>query len=288
MRLQSAENVQLWNVINRLQAEIADYKNRLIRLEIEVSSLKPNVGEPIAQVIGTCSAGKPSKRGKPKKRSANAVPSLGESHPRTRARISPPCTTQPESKSHIFEKVILYKVEDKDKASHSAAMEQENNENISNIVTTHTIDDMDIKISNLMIPAFHNQVHQEFAGVQIGGYGLNSSSEMKIIDGKVQNLKTGNLNLSQQAKEMANKGASKISSEACGRHSLAIDFHDRQEGKIISGWSFANEEDASEELKDAVVGSTKEENEEEMEDDTSSAEEIAQKPDEGSAKWTVQ
>ncbi|KAL4644500.1 hypothetical protein ACB092_02G169300 [Castanea dentata] len=278
---QSAENVQLWNVINRLQAEIVDYKNRLIRLEIEVSSLKPNVGEPIAQVIGTCSAGQPSKRGKPKKRSANALPSLGESHPRTRARISPPCTTQPESKSHIFEKVILYKVEDRDKASHSGTMEPENNENISNIVTTHTIDNMDIKINNPMMPALHNQVRQEFAGVQIGGFGLNSSSEMKIIDGKVQDLKTGNLNLSQQAKEMANKGASKISSEACGRLSLGTDFHDRQEGKIISGWSFANEEDASEELEDAVVGSTKDENEEEMEDDTSSAEEIAQKPDEG-------
>jgi len=59
----------------------------------------------------------------------------------------------------------------------------------------------------------------------------------------------------------------------------------RQKGKIIPGWGYVNEEDASEELEDAVVGSAKDEKEEEMEDDASSgAEEIAQKQDEGGYK----
>jgi hypothetical protein len=308
--LQSAENVQLWNAVNLLQSEITDYKNRLTKLETEVSSLKPAVEESTAQVVGTRSVGQRSKRGRPKRSSVNALSSLSESQPRAQARKPPLCRTQSETKAHIFEKVILNKVEDKEKASHSAAtMEQENNEKISNIVTPHTIDNMEINGNNLMMPTFHNQVHQEFTGVQIGGFGLNSSSELKCIDEKVKDLKTGYSILSQPAKGMNNKGASanymgtigtgslawhsNISSEDRGRHLLNIGsqgFYNngnviRQEGKIISGWSFANEEDASEELEDAVVGSAKDENDEEMGDDASSgAEEIAQKQNESAYK----
>ena len=307
MMLQSAENVQLWNVINLLQSEIADYKNRLMKLEAEVSSLKPTVEveEANAQVIAFGSAGKPSKRGRSKRPSVNALTSPSESHPRARGRKHPPAQAQSESKTLIFEKVILNKVEDKQKASHSTAtMERENIEEISNIVTPHSSGNMEINGNNLTMPAFHNQVHQQFTGVQIGGFGLNSSSELNSIDEKVKKLKSGYSILSQQAKGMNNKGASTIYMGAAGNGSLGwhsnITSEDygrnlinmasqgfyndgnivRQEGKIIPGWGYVNEEDASEELEDAVVGPAKGEKEEEMEDDASSgAEEIAQKQD---------
>ncbi|XP_059439469.1 uncharacterized protein LOC132172054 [Corylus avellana] len=307
---QSAENVQLWNVINLLQSEIADYKNRLMKLEAEVSSLKPTVEEANAQVIAFGSAGKPSKRGRSKRPSVNTLTSPSESHPRARGRKHPPAQAQSESKTLIFEKVILNKVEDKQKASHSTAtMEQENIEEISNILTPHSSGNMEINGNNLMMPVYHNQVHQQFTGVQIGGFGLNSSSELNSIDEKVKKLKTGYSILSQQAKGMNNKGAStinmgatvngslgwhpNITSEDCGRNLINMGsqgfYNDgniiRQEGKIIPGWGYVNEEDASEELEDAVVGSAKDEKEEEMEDDASSgAEEIAQKQDEGGYK----
>lgn len=311
MRLQSAENVQLWNVINLLQSEITDYKNRLMKLEAEVSSLKPTVEEATAQVIGFGSAAQPSKRGRTKRPSVNALTSQSESHPRARGRKHPPARVQSESKALIFEKVILKKVEDKQKASHSTAtMQQENIEQISNMVTPHSSGNMEINGNNLMMPAFHNQVHQEFTGVQIGGFGLNSSSELNSIDEKVKKLKTGYSILSQQAKGMNNKGAStiymgatgngslgwhsNITSEDSGRNLINIGsqgfYNDgsniiRQEGKIIPGWGYVNAEDASEELEDAVVGSAKDEKEEEMGDDSSSGdEEIAQKQDKGGYK----
>jgi hypothetical protein len=308
--LQSTENVQLWNVINLLQSEITDYKNRLVKLEAEVSALKPTVEEATAQVVGFGSSGQPPKRGRPKRSSVNALTSPSESHPRARGKKHPPARAQSESKSHIFEKVILNKVEDKQKASHSTAtMEQENIGEISNIVAPHSSGNMEINGNNLMMPAIHNPVHQEFTGVHIGGFGLNSSSELHSSDEKVKKLKTGYSILSQQAKGMNIKGAStiymgapgngslgwhsNITSEDCGRNLINIGsqgfYNDgniiRQKGKIIPGWGYVNEEDASEELEDAVVGSAKDEKEEEMEDDASSgAEEIAQKQDEGGYK----
>lgn len=74
--------------------------------------------------------------------------------------------------------------------------------------------------------------------------------------------KTGNLTVSQQAKGIANKGASNNSSEYCLRLPLNIGsqgFHNSQEESIISGLVFATEEVAFQELKDAEEVPAKEE-----------------------------
>lgn len=307
---QSAENVQLWNTINLLQSEIADYKSRLMKLEAEVSSLKPAVEEPTAQVIGFSSAGQTSKRGRPKRPSVNALTSPTESHPRARGRKNPPSRVQSDCKSHFFERVILDKVEHKQKESHSTAtVEKERIQEMSDSVTPHTNGNGEINGNDLMLPAFQDEVHQDFTGVQMGGSGLNCSSELKSTIEKANNLKTDYSVLSQQAKGMNNNGASviymgatvngslgwpsNITSEDCGRNLINIaseGFYNagniiRQEGKIMPGWGYANEEDASEELEDAAVGSAKDEKEEEMGDDASSeAEEIGRKQDEGGYK----
>lgn len=66
--MQSAENVQLWSVIGKLQSEISDYKSRFKKLEAEVLSLKPTADESTARVIRTgLSGGAASKRGRPKR-----------------------------------------------------------------------------------------------------------------------------------------------------------------------------------------------------------------------------
>lgn len=67
--------------------------------------------------------------------------------------------------------------------------------------------------------------------------------------------------LSQQAKGIANKGASNNSSEDCLKLPLNIGsqgFHNSQEERsIISGLVFATEEGAFQELEDAVEGPAK-------------------------------
>ncbi|KAG6645800.1 uncharacterized protein LOC122318058 [Carya illinoinensis] len=307
---QSAENVQLWNVINLLQSEIADYKNRLMKLEVAVSSQKPTVEEPTSQVTGSGSARQPLKRGRPKKKLMNALTSPSESNHRAQCTKLPSFRAPSGSKSIIFEKVILRKAEDKEKVPCvSVITEQENIEKVSNIVSPHTIGNSGINGNNQMMPAFQNHVHREFSGVQISGFGLSSSSELKSIDEKVKDLKTDHSILSQQAKGMNNNGASPIYMGATANGSLGFhsyitpDYSGRnllnigsqgvhndcnvtsQEGKIIPGWGFANDEDASEELETAVVGSTKDENEGEMGDDVSSgAEDDVREQDEPTYK----
>ncbi|KAF2295679.1 hypothetical protein GH714_033562 [Hevea brasiliensis] len=68
------------------------------------------------------------------------------------------------------------------------------------------------------------------------------------------------------------------SSQSFNNYGSAI----RQGGRVIPGWSFVDEEDAYEELEDAMATSAKDENEEEMEDDaTSGGEEITCSKGEG-------
>lgn len=290
--MQSAENVQLWNVINVLQSEISDCKNRLMKLEAEVSSLKPTVEEPTAQGIGIGSAGQPSKRGRPKRPSVNVLTSPRESQTRARGRRPTPYRAQKESRSLIFEKVTFDKVEDKEKESSTATSKQENIVKTSNLAKPQISGNMELNGNGLMMPVFHNQGHQEFNGIQIGEFGLSSSSQLKNIDENFKDLKSGYSILSQQSKRMNNKGASAMG--AAGNGSLRCysnitpddfggnllnmgsqGFYDsghviRQEAKIVPGWGLPNEEDASEELGDAVAGSTKDANKEEMGDDASS------------------
>ncbi|KAH0995966.1 hypothetical protein GBA52_019830 [Prunus armeniaca] len=311
---QSAENVQLWNVINHLQSEIMDYKNSLLRLEVEVSSLKlaaevpslkPAAEEPTAQVSVAVLSGQPSKRGRPKRSvaSVDALPSPGESHRRTRGRKPAACKIhQFEMKQHVFEKVILNKVEDKEKAYHSTAAAEQGN-NISNVVA-HSGGSLEVNGSNSMMPEFHYQFQQDLPNVQMYGIGHTASSEMKGNDDKGNYLRTNNSITSQQTNGTSTKtnlglhmGAigtasigwpSSISSEP-DRNKVNIGsqgFYNsgsviRRGGKIIPGWSFVSEEDASEKLEDAVLGSGKDDNDENMGDDSSSGgEEIARTKDE--------
>ncbi|PON92137.1 hypothetical protein TorRG33x02_119560 [Trema orientale] len=297
---QSAENVQLWNVINQLQSEIADYRSRLSKLEAEVSSFKPKMEEPSDRATGTALASQPSKRGRPKKSvaSVDAAGSPAESLPRARGRKPATSKLQSDIKAHIFEKVVLHKVEGKDKACLSTAIiEQGNNENMS-CNAVHAGGNVEINGNNLMMPAFTNQAH-----LQMFGIGLAPSLEIKSSDDKES--KTAYSILSQQATVMNTKSSSaaymsatisgnlgwstNVTSEESGRNMLSKGsqvFYDngsviRQEGKLIPGWSFVTEEDASEELEDAVIGSTKDENDEMEEDASSGAEDISQTKDDG-------
>ncbi|KAK9286001.1 hypothetical protein L1049_025204 [Liquidambar formosana] len=303
---QSSENVQVWTIIGHLQSELVDYKNRITNLEAEVSSLKATVEEAATQGTGTSLHGQMPKRGRPKRpiASVGVLPSPDESHPRARGRKPAARKVQSETKALNFEKESLNKVEDKEKTCHpTTTFQQENDQKISNIFTNSS-GNFEIHGSNSMIPAFHNQVHQEIPGVQASGVGLNSSPEMKTNDDKAEDSKTAFSILSQHVKGNKSKSSSatnigginngglgwpsNITSEDQRGNVLHIRsqgfYHNgsvvRQGGKFFSGWSFMNEEDASGELEDAMVGSAKDEDEEEMEDDVSSgAEEIAQSED---------
>ncbi|KAK6237837.1 hypothetical protein QUC31_003306 [Theobroma cacao] len=298
---QSVENVQLWSVIGQLQSEIADYKSRLIKLEAEISSLKPSVDEPAAHVIRTGLSGAASKRGRPKRSvaSVDVSASPDESHPRARVRKPAAGKVQPEARGLVFEKVALNKLEDRQKTAQSTSSTQKGNGEIPFVMTNSSVN-LEVNGSNLSMPAFNNQVHQEDTGIQICGIDAISSLQMKSSGDKVGDAKAALSILSQQPKENK-EGASvthmggtndetlswpaSVHPEDQPRRSIyntiSQSFYDngcviRQAGKLIPGWSFVNEEDASDELEDAVVGSAKDENEEEVGDDVSSkAEEIA-------------
>jgi hypothetical protein len=120
--LQSKENAKLWSMVNKLQAEVSDYKGRLTMLEQEVSSLKKDKMEKSTNEIVTAIptlAGQPRKRGRPSKQSS--INALYQSQPLAHGKK--PATTKPqfESKSPIFEKVVLKKVDHKEISVHSAS-----------------------------------------------------------------------------------------------------------------------------------------------------------------------
>ncbi|XP_062005385.1 uncharacterized protein LOC133722515 [Rosa rugosa] len=286
--VQSAENVQLWSAINHLQSEATDYKNCLTRLEAELSSLKAGAEETTAQVSGAVLSAKPSKRGRPKRSvaSADAVHSPDKSHRRARGRKSVVCNAQQfDSKSHLFEKVILNKVEDKEKACHlTAAVEQGNN---ASHVVTHSGGNMEINGTSSTMPAFHYQFQHELPAVQTRGNGSSASLEMKGTDVKANNCRTTypiypqNIpwpynNTSEMERNELNIGPN-------GLYNSGIVI--TQGGQIIPGWSFGNEEDASEKQEDAMLGSGKNDNEETMGDESSSgAEKVARTNNEGGFK----
>ncbi|KAJ9170495.1 hypothetical protein P3X46_018600 [Hevea brasiliensis] len=260
--MQSAENVQLWIVIGHLQSELADYKSHVTKLESEVSFLKQAMEESTAHVTGTAVSRQVSKRGRPRRSVAlvDALPSPDGSQPQVRGR-----------KACSLEKVILNKAEHK----------------------------MAINGSNVIVPSFPNQVPQEISQTQMSGVEKN--------DGKTGDINDAFTVMNQEAKGMDNRigflasflGARNNgslgwpytiiregsetndlnkSSQSFNNYGSAI----RQGGRVIPGWSFVNEEDASEELEDAVATSAKDENEEEMEDDaTSGGEEITWSKGEG-------
>ncbi|EEF30395.1 conserved hypothetical protein [Ricinus communis] len=281
---QSIDKVQLQTVIGHLQSVIADHKSRIMKLEAEVASLKQAAEVPT--VHDTVSR-QPSKRGRPRRTvtSVDTLPSPDASQPHTRGR---------KPKADIFEKVILKRPESTVKLSNQTAIAQQEVEKVSNVIANSN-SDIGINGSNIMVPCFQNQVHQEISQMQLCVVALDSSLEMKINDGKTGDTNDASAILTQQAKgthhrfalasSLAaenNKGNAlpyTITSKGNGRNVLnssSCGFCDsdsaiREGQKIVPGWSFANEEDASEELDDAVAASAKDENEEEMGDNDGSS-----------------
>ncbi|RDX65751.1 hypothetical protein CR513_55565, partial [Mucuna pruriens] len=253
---QSVENVQLWSVINKLQAEVSDCKDRLKKLEDEISTLKQKAEVPTNKVIGTIPAGTAQplkKRGRPKRSSTSVDASYESPHLRAGGR-NPSLNNSPsQNKSPIFEKVILKKVGNKNIANRADAtmvQRESNNVNILNGVKDVSCNNIQISQSNPIMSAYQGQVHQQPA--------LCSNSGVNVNFGNTGN---GNVGLTcgipcqDTAKDVLHNG------------SLI-----RQGGNITPGWSlsFANKEDASGNME----RSGKDENEV-MEDDTiSAAEEI--------------
>lgn len=268
-----------------MQSEVTEYKNRVTRLEAELSSLRAAAEETAAQVNGAVLSAPPSKRGRPKKSvaSVEAVHSPEVSHHRARGgKPAARKSHQFDCKSHLFEKVILNKVEDKEKACHVAtAVEQGNN--ASNVVTPSG-GNMEINEINSTMPAFHYQFQRELPGVQTCGNRSTSSSEMKGNNVKANNCRTTypiipqNILWPYNITSETEGNEPNISSNGLYNGGSVI----RHGGKVIPGWSCVNEEYASEKLEDAVLESGKNENEQTMGDESSSgADKISQTNDEG-------
>ena len=89
-----------------------------MKLEAEIPPVKQAVEDPnIAHVAGSAVCRKASKRGRPKKLAApvDASTSLDKHDQiQTQARKSEQCKVQPEARAHIFEEVVLNKVENKE------------------------------------------------------------------------------------------------------------------------------------------------------------------------------
>ncbi|CAJ1929115.1 unnamed protein product [Sphenostylis stenocarpa] len=298
---QTAENVQLWSVINKLRAEVSDYKDQLNKVEEEVSSFKQKAEEPTKQVIGTIPAGATQplrKRGRPKRPMASAD-ALYESHlhvggkkPEIYNSLSRNKSPFEKVKSPIFEKVILKKVENTEITTRptNTMAQQENNVNFLRVVKDVSCNTQ-INQINPIKSACQGHFHQEYQGVQPCGSGVN------INFGKDKDLKLAYSERSEPHKVLNNamgvsvnkyigntgNGSIGLSS---GRHSLdpAKDvlevarqslFHNgifiQPGGNVPPGWSLsclslANEKEATEDMD----GSAKDENEV-MGDNTSSA-----------------
>ncbi|CAL0314359.1 unnamed protein product [Lupinus luteus] len=301
---QSVENFQLRSMVDKLQAEVSDYKDHLVKLEEEVaslkqdykgclvkleevSSLKQKVETPkAAEVIGTIpvGTGQPPKRGRGRpKRSLASLEASHEPNPRAPGRKPALNPFQLESNSPIFEKVILKKVENKEISNHSTSRiaQQENNGKILN------------GVCNSVMPACQGQVNQEVKmcgseAVFSCASGVNISFE-RGDDNK--GMKMAYSEQSHPSKVLNNStcdSTKNIGNTCNGNHGLtssndfASDGLDKayqiifrsgslvqQAEKLSPGLNSANGEVASEEMEDGIVRSSKDENEEEMGEDTS-------------------
>ncbi|XP_057762258.1 uncharacterized protein LOC130982311 [Arachis stenosperma] len=193
---QSAENVQLWSIIDKLQAEVSDYKVRLTRLEEEVSSLKQKAAVPphnevkgnipkaavpprnevkgnipLGEVNGNIpfGTGQPRKRGRPRKRPLDILypyPIHQESQPQTQCRKpAPPIKPHFEIKPSLFEKVIL-KPHDQGVPNHSTMAKQQTNEKILDAVTPEVSGNIQNNQGKSLLPTHGSEVYQEYQGPQ--------------------------------------------------------------------------------------------------------------------------
>ncbi|KAJ6288251.1 hypothetical protein OIU76_024278 [Salix suchowensis] len=208
---------------------------------------------PYAHVAGSAVSRKASKRGRPKKLAApvDAPPSLDKPDQiQAQARKSEPCKVQPEARAHIFEEVVLNKVENKEEQSNA-------------IVSTA---DQENKKNSKMLP--NNMISNDYMAGDPSIASEVFSKETNNIDNKGA-LATylGEMNKRNlawpciiSAKDSA-KDVLKISSEASYNNGSVI----QQVGNFIPGWSLMmNGEDASNEFADGLVALSKDENEEEM------------------------
>lgn len=292
--LQSSENVKIWAAITQLQEEMTTYGSRLTKLETEVSSIKSTVYEYSGAGIGTNTTGQTAKRGRPKKvTSADVLPSMDESQPRARARKIISCKTQSENKVLHSEKESFNMDKEKrcDLPVDGANVQQESGGKISNIFT-NSCNNFEINGSNLkMLPDvkitsnFQGQVTQELPGIQIGGFSLNLTKDLKGSVNKLKDQKTEFSFQSEQVKGATNSNGSHGWASnilPVGRNLLDMRSHTlfdnsnasviRQGGKVVPGWSFVNEGNPSEENEGMAVRSSKDEYEaeDEMEEDTTS------------------
>lgn len=182
--MQSAENVQLWNMIGQLQGELADCKGRLIKLEAEISSLRPAATDEPAVGVGNGGLtvrGQPTKRGRSKRAMAQAG-SQPPLQPRTRGRKPAIGRTKVEEVTpSVLEKESLNKVGDKDKDFTSLNItEQDKNEGISAAITQNNgiteIEDGTLK----MAASIDNQVLQQYPEIQSCGIEFKSPSLLKF------------------------------------------------------------------------------------------------------------
>lgn len=263
---QSAENVQLWTIIGHLQSEVAEYKNRIMTLEAEI---KPKVEANIPQSTEICLQEKTPNRGRPKKSvaSVDALTSRDESHPRVRGRKPAQCKAQFETRALNFERVVLKKVENKERTFHPPPTTENDKK-----VFTNSGSNMEIHDSDTKMRAFRNQVYPNISRVSL--------TEMKTNDDKAKDTKNVSSNLSQHVNGNQSKGASatyiggtsdgnlvwpsNISSEDSAQNGLRFNSqafcHNSnviRQGQLFPGWSFKNGQIASGELEDAVIGSAK-------------------------------
>ncbi|KAG5241071.1 Cys-Gly metallodipeptidase DUG [Salix suchowensis] len=235
----SQKHQQLWDA--QLQSEITDYKSRIMKLEAEIPPVKQAVEDPIAHVAGSAVSRKSSKRGRPMKLAApvDAPPSLDKPDQiQAQARKSEPCKGQPEARAHIFEEVVLYKVENKEEQSNA-------------IVSTA---DQENKKNSKMLP--NNMISNDYMA---GDPSIDNKGALATYLGEMNKR-----NLAWpciiSAKDSA-KDVLKISSEAFYNNGSVI----QQVGNFIPRWSLMmNGEDASNEFADGLVALSKDENEEEM------------------------
>ncbi|ESW28672.1 hypothetical protein PHAVU_002G008000 [Phaseolus vulgaris] len=268
---QTEENIQLWSVINKLQAEVSDYKDQLKKLEEEVSSFKQKAEVATKQVIGTTQPLK--KRGRTRQSMASED-ALNESRLLAVGKKPAVCNSFSQNKSHFEKvtspiKVILKKVGNKEITTSTTAMvQQENNVNILNAVK-----DVNCKTQiNQIYPiksACQSHVHQEYQGVQTCGIGVNANfgkdKDLKLVyfdqsvphkvsnnDMGVSSNKhigiTGNGNIGLKSGRHSPDTAKDVSGVA--RQSI---FHNgiffQQRRNINPGWSLSSEEeDASEDM----------------------------------------
>ncbi|PNX71728.1 hypothetical protein L195_g027611 [Trifolium pratense] len=174
---QSTETAKLWSMVNKLQAEVSDYKARLTKLEEEVSSLKKHkVEKPINEILSTIPVGtaQPRKRGRPSKKSSNSINAL---HGSQLAHGRKPAPSQPQlvMKSPIFKTVVLEKVENKEISTHSA--KHIGNTGNVNLDRTYRTPSQDSARHVL------NATHQQGVNITHGHNFENASKEQK--DGNV-------------------------------------------------------------------------------------------------------